>query len=113
MAGVILTGFNTVHKWGDLVIQVGAVFFLKWGELVKKWGYLLMGRLSWIPFKYILMWFLASSCINTLIAIVELIVFFKIVDKIALTKFPFGSLELDGGNTLQILTVGRYGHQKS
>ena len=26
MAGVILTGFNTVHKWGDLVIQVGAVF---------------------------------------------------------------------------------------
>ena len=48
------------------------------------------------------MWFF--SCFNKLIAIVKLIVFFKIVDKIALTKFPLGRLH--GGNPPQIVTDG-------
>ena len=36
----------------------------------------------------------------------KFIVLFKIVDKIALSKFPFWSLH--GGNTPQIMSVGRY-----
>ena len=51
--------------------------------------------------------FLASSYFYKPLGIEKIIVLFKIVDKIALSKFQFGSLH--GGNPPQIVTVGRYG----
>ena len=40
-----IKGYNTFHKWGELVIQVGAVFF-KVGRVGEKVGRLGVGRLA-------------------------------------------------------------------
>ena len=61
------------------------------------------------PSNTFLCCFFASSVFHKHRMIVKLTVLFKIVDKIALSKFKFGSLH--GGNPLQIVTLAGMDHE--